>query len=121
LIGHPSRELLPSDIQPDAIGTFEQGSYELPLKKASGLFKGKMPKGFKTIDDVVHLPSGLADVLLEESIKSVDTLSIASQSFEDICQVVPNAKKQRKKISNKRRVCYSFTHHFGEEKNYEAV
>ena len=125
LVGHPSRELLPSDLQPEAIGLFEAATSEYPLKKVSDLFKGKMPKGFKTttIDDKksVHLPSGLASILLKQPAQELASLTVVSQAFEGIQNLVPDAIKQRKKIDNKRRVCYHFTHHFGEEKQHEAV
>ena len=125
LIGHPSRQLLAPDLQPEAIGLFEAATSEYPLKKVSDLFKGKMPKGFKTTtvdnEKSVHLPSGLASILLEEPVQAGTSLTVVSQAFEGIQNLVSDATKQRKKIDNKRRVCYSFTHHFREEKQHEAV
>jgi len=112
LEGHPSRELLPKDMKPMAIGTFEIVAKELSLKTVSKLFNEKMPAGFKTTtqdkEKLVHLPSGLG-VLLTEDIEENVTLTITSSSFAELDSLGLQVEKKRRKLAGKRQVCYSFS------------
>ena len=112
LIGHPSRQLLPKELQPAAIGFYELNVQELPLKTTSKLFLEKMPAGFKaTIEgDVknVHLPCDLAKLLLEDEVEETASLTVVSSSFEELTSLKLDTEKKRRKVAGKRQVCYSF-------------
>ena len=112
LIGHPSRQVLPKESQPKAIGFYEPLVKELPLKSASKLFQQKMPAGFKTTtqggNKNVHLPCDLANLLLKDEVEEIAKLTIVGSSFEALSSLALDAEKKRRKVAGKRQVCYSF-------------
>ena len=113
LLGHPSRQVLPEESRPTAIGFFELEFQEFSLKTASKRFKEKMPAGFKTIsqnkEQVVQLPYVLAKLLMEKDIKAQATLTVVGSCFEDLSNLKLDIEKKRRKVAGKRQVCYSFS------------